>query len=220
MAAGSWHLADLSEAQGKLLAVMNEHQQEEVPVAFVFANGNKKFVKECISPLVQQWNFRSNKWIHILFIGYIVAPKADNGFSPVAPNQERFFDEKTFVEYMETIEKASGWKYAGGTVLLLCRGYIAYNRPYDRRTAEFDYSHVVEFNLEAIDSAQAAGSVESLFETLITVAKETPGGNISREFSRKVGATSLGRAAIEQLDSRFKGLKNAIRGIRLLLKAA
>ncbi len=197
-------VADIPELQRQLTEIMKRRQQDEIPIVIVFSDGDSKFAKENIVPLVKYWHHRSDEWTHIFFPGY-----------KNADLETRVFDGLKFSDGIKEIEEESDWEYPGGSVALLCRAYLAYDAEAADRIAKIDYATIVEFELNE-NKRDAANSIGRFLETLIIVAKKTPGGNIRAEFAKKLAARSFERS-LSEIDRRFDVVMSAVKAIRVML---
>jgi len=207
-------VADMSQIQDKLTTDLVKANRTDALAAVIFANARKNFSQEHILPLVSYWNYRSRDFVTFFFVGYVGDEKADDSGFVTVSDPQHSFHEKTFVETIEEFEKASSWKYRGDTPLILCRGYLRYNKKTGDPKAFLDLSSVLEFELERALNENAIQSVDSFFEAVIRAAKETPGHDVHWRLSDQLGARALGEALKDAVGSKLPGVKRIIDAIR------
>jgi hypothetical protein len=211
------YVAQLNQMQDTLTADLVKAGKQAGLVAIVFANAKKPFVQNEILPLVDYWNYRSGQSATFFFVGYLAKDPGDDGSeSAPGPKPEESFRDRAFVEMIGYFEGNSEWKYRGDTPLILCRGFLRDVDTSDgpKPKAFFDLKSILEFELESALREDAIKSVESFFELLIEVAKETPGDNVQWKLSDKLGTGALGDAIIEALNDKLKGVKRIVDAVR------
>jgi len=207
-------VADLDEIQDKLTADLTAAGKTSGLAVLVFANARTPFTKSEILPLVNYWNYRSRDHVTFFFIGYIGDEQADaDGYTTVL-DPEQSFHEPIFVKTIEAIEHESNWKYRGDTPLILCRGFLRVGKQTGKRKAFLDFDSLIQFELESALREKAIESVESFFEVIIDVAKNTPDDEVHWKLSDKLGAGALGDALIEAVTDKLKGTKTIINAVR------
>lgn len=208
-------VADIGQIRDKLTSELVRTNQSSRLAAIVFANGSKGFVRSEIVPLVEYWNYRSKDYVTFFFVGYVGDDSAEDSEFVRASLHPDAFDEKSFVEAIESFEQESTWKYRGDTPLILCRAFLRYHKTTGEPKAFLDLSSIIEFELEHALREKAIHSVDSFFELVILVAKETPGGSLEWKLSDKLGARALGDALVEAILGKLpRGTKHLVDAIR------
>ena len=199
---GAYFIADSDQIRENITQDLETANRSSGLAAIVFANAKKKFVQDEISPLITYWNYRSESHISLFFPGYRGNPSI--GSSEYSPTFDPIdsFSEKTFVDIMKEVEEGdANWTYRGDTPIIIFRTYLQYDNVTREPLAFFDFSSIIQFELERSIRNGSIESVDKFFEAIIKAAKETPGDSVDWKLSARLGESALREALIDAVVS-------------------
>lgn len=162
----SGHFAlDSDEALSTIKSEFSHYNKQSGLVIFVFCPRSSKYYDQ-LAKGVDFWNRYSDKYVTILIPGYagdLSSP--DKRYNVNAPT-EFFFD--SFRDVYAEIEKATTWKYKGGTDLI---GVMAEKKSGNKLT--FSWRNALVVNIEAIDF-DGNFDLSQYVVSLINAAQKSP----------------------------------------------
>jgi hypothetical protein len=184
-----------------LTSELKDSGRDEGPVIIVFANAQEDFVKKNIFPYLRTWNFRSGKYVSILFPGYLPSDDCTKD----QQLDESLFDEEWFVDMISNFERYSDFVYRGETPVMICRTFLKFDEDYGEQIAVIDYGTAVVFSLQAAIRDKIVSSTDAFIEAAVRVARTTPESESYIKIGEILRNNALKNALIDQVASRLKG---------------
>ena len=208
-------VADLGQIRDKLTADLVDAGRSSGLVVVVFANARKKFSQDEIHPLVPYWNYRSRDYVSFFFPGYVGDESGDNSEYSTVFDPSATFDQATFTETIEQFERETNWIHQGDTPIVICRGFLQYDKRTKEPRALLDFHSIIELELERAIRNDAIDSIDVFFEAIIKAGKETPGGDVQWKLAASLGASALRKTLVEAITSALPpGAKHIFDAIR------
>lgn len=156
-----------------------------------------------IIPGLNYLHHRSGSHVDFFCAGYGRCwPKGDSAPDDMPAVNERatadspwLFSQNAFVAFVEALEAASTWTYGGGATLLMMAATVNVSS----RDVNFDYSQLIEIDLDRALSDGAIVSVRHFFEDVIRAARK---GTLS-SISDTMGVRTFWRSFVNNVLARL-----------------
>jgi hypothetical protein len=211
--AGGLFVVDMAQIRHTTTRHLVDSGRSAGLAAIVFAGGREKFAVTELLSLVQDWNYRLDGYVSFFFVGHVGdEERGDSEFTSYIPQDS--FSEEVFTDTIHEFQQGSSWDYRGDISVILCRAHLMYHKQSGEPRAFLDLESIIEINLERAAGEHFVDSVNSIFETVVRVAQETPGGEVAWKFNAVFRGDLLGNVFIEAVEAklpRSMTLANALR---------
>ena len=182
-----------------MLEDIREHKILTDTIGILFARPGSKSGKDIIETL-PYYHHRSGKSINFYLPGYGAywyGTYPDEKNVIVIDQVQWSFSNQKYVEFIETIEKNSRWKYSGESELLIL----------EYAEGKIDYSNVLRFHLDAMLRDNVIPSINIFFENIFRLASKRRNLIQMRDISglKMLGQITLD-SILDELPSFFNGV--------------
>jgi hypothetical protein len=194
--------------RARLAVELDQRFKAKSLVVAVLAHARDPFTVLHLLPLARYWHFRSGDAVDFVFLGY--DPGSDERKWPNGHVDASAFNEEDFVRSITDFER-SGWRYSGQPSVLIFD--VEWTPP---DVVECDLSGVIEIDLAAALRDGAIPAIETLFEWIIKVARDTPSSIALWTVSDRIGARTFanGLADLALKTVRLDGVRAALKPVQ------